>query len=111
MTADLAFVGGSLIPRGGHNLMEPAAAGIPFFTGPHLDNFPSERAALAEVEGMRTAADMAAVRELFRAFIADRASFTAMGRRALAVQRRMAGAGQKTLDALSELGLLPEDRA
>lgn len=111
MTADLAFVGGSLIPRGGHNLMEPAAAGVPFFTGPHLGNFPSERAALAEADGMRTTADMPAVRELFRAFIADRASFEAMGRRALGVQRRMAGAGRKTLDALSELGLLPDGKA
>ncbi len=34
--ADLAFVGGSLVPVGGHNLLEPAAAGVPIFTGPHL---------------------------------------------------------------------------
>lgn len=34
--ADLAFVGGSLVPIGGHNLLEPAAVGVPFFTGPHL---------------------------------------------------------------------------
>lgn len=37
--ADLAFVGGSLIPVGGHNLLEPAAIGIPSLTGPHLFNF------------------------------------------------------------------------
>ncbi|HOY65671.1 MAG TPA: glycosyltransferase N-terminal domain-containing protein [Candidatus Ozemobacteraceae bacterium] len=111
MTADLAFVGGSLIPRGGHNLMEPAAAGVPLFTGPHLGNFPSEHAALTEANAMRITADIPAVRELFRAFIADREPFAAMGRRALGVQRRMAGAGRKTLDALSELGLLPDGQA
>lgn len=37
--ADVAFVGGSLVHAGGHNLLEPAAAGIPVITGPHVYNF------------------------------------------------------------------------
>ena len=37
--ADVAFVGGSLVPHGGHNLLEPAALGIPVVTGPHVFNF------------------------------------------------------------------------
>jgi 3-deoxy-D-manno-octulosonic-acid transferase len=37
-TADVAFVGGSLVPIGGHNLLEPAALGIPVLTGPHYFN-------------------------------------------------------------------------
>lgn len=37
--ADVAFVGGSLVPHGGHNLLEPAAVGVPVVTGPHLFNF------------------------------------------------------------------------
>ena len=37
--ADVAFVGGSLQPLGGHNLLEPAAVGTPAVTGPHLHNF------------------------------------------------------------------------
>lgn len=36
---DVAFVGGSLQPVGGHNLLEPAAVGVPILTGPHLHNF------------------------------------------------------------------------
>ena len=36
--ADVAFVGGSLVPVGGHNLLEPAALGIPVLTGPHHSN-------------------------------------------------------------------------
>jgi 3-deoxy-D-manno-octulosonic-acid transferase len=36
--ADVAFVGGSLVPVGGHNLLEPAAVGIPILTGPHNEN-------------------------------------------------------------------------
>ncbi len=38
-TADLAFIGGSLIQRGGHNLLEPAALGLPIAFGPHMFNF------------------------------------------------------------------------
>lgn len=36
--ADVAFVGGSLVPVGGHNLLEPAALGVPALTGPHNEN-------------------------------------------------------------------------
>jgi 3-deoxy-D-manno-octulosonic-acid transferase len=37
--ADVAFVGGSLVPHGGHNLLEPAALGVPVASGPHMFNF------------------------------------------------------------------------
>lgn len=37
--ADIAFVGGSLVPVGGHNLIEPASLGLPVLTGPYLHNF------------------------------------------------------------------------
>ena len=36
---DIAFVGGSLVATGGHNMIEPAAWGVPVLTGPHLFNF------------------------------------------------------------------------
>jgi 3-deoxy-D-manno-octulosonic-acid transferase len=36
--ADVAFVGGSLVPVGGHNLLEPVALGVPVLTGPYNDN-------------------------------------------------------------------------
>lgn len=37
--ADIAFVGGSLVPTGGHNLLEPASVGVPSLFGPHMTNF------------------------------------------------------------------------
>lgn len=37
--SDLAYVGGSLVPTGGHNLLEPAALGVPCVFGPHMNNF------------------------------------------------------------------------
>jgi 3-deoxy-D-manno-octulosonic-acid transferase len=37
--SDIAYVGGSLVPLGGHNLLEPAAVGVPSVFGPHMNNF------------------------------------------------------------------------
>ena len=37
--ADAVFVGGSIAPRGGHNVIEPAASGVPIVVGPHMENF------------------------------------------------------------------------
>ena len=48
--ADIAFVGGSLAPIGGHNLIEPAALGLPILTGPNLHNF-TEISALLQNAG------------------------------------------------------------
>jgi 3-deoxy-D-manno-octulosonic-acid transferase len=48
--ADVAFVGGSLVPTGGHNLLEPAAVGVPSVFGPHMFNF-AEIAALTLERG------------------------------------------------------------
>ena len=46
--SDIAFVAGSLVPVGGHNLLEPAALGKPVLTGPHLFNFLDIAAQLRE---------------------------------------------------------------
>jgi 3-deoxy-D-manno-octulosonic-acid transferase len=46
--ADVAFVGGSLVPNGGHNLLEPAALGLPILSGPHVFNFLEVAALLRE---------------------------------------------------------------
>src|SRR5207253_683681 len=37
--ADIVFIGGSLVPRGGHNLLEPAYWAKPILFGPHMENF------------------------------------------------------------------------
>lgn len=56
-TCDLAFVGGSLVPVGGHNLLEPAAWEKPVLTGPHLHNFERIAALLEEAGGLSPVAD------------------------------------------------------
>lgn len=68
--ADVAFVGGSLVPTGGHNLLEPAVLGVPVLFGPHVFNFAEvssmlmERGAGRQVRGARELA--ALVCELFQ---------------------------------------------
>jgi 3-deoxy-D-manno-octulosonic-acid transferase len=48
--ADVAFVGGSLAPVGGHNVLEPAALGLPVLFGPHMHNFVAARELLLQHE-------------------------------------------------------------
>lgn len=61
--ADLAFVGGSLVPVGGHNVLEPALAGVPVLFGPHMFNFAEAGRLLLEAGGavqVRDAEELAA---------------------------------------------------
>jgi 3-deoxy-D-manno-octulosonic-acid transferase len=51
--ADVAFVGGSLVPIGGHSLLEPAVLGVPVLSGPHTENSRDVAAMLLEHEALR----------------------------------------------------------
>ena len=65
--ADIAFVGGSLQPVGGHNLLEPAAAGTPVVTGPHLHNFSEIARRLDDAQALCIAPDADAVAQALAA--------------------------------------------
>lgn len=68
--SDVAFVGGSFVPVGGHNLLEPAALGLPIVTGPQLFNFAAISELLTEAKGViivNNAAELCqAIRQLLR---------------------------------------------
>ncbi len=68
--ADAAFIGGTLAPRGGHNILEPAAAGVPIVVGPHMENFEAIAADFRSANALRQIAkpeDLApAVRDLLQ---------------------------------------------
>ena len=55
--ADVAFVGGSLVEHGGHNVLEPASMGVPVLTGPYLDNFAEISAQLTAAGALRVVHD------------------------------------------------------
>lgn len=69
--AKIAFVGGSLQPVGGHNLLEPAATGTAILTGPHLHNFADIARRLREAHAMRVVDDAQALASALRALFAD----------------------------------------
>lgn len=54
---DIAYVGGSLVPIGGHNVLEPAAFAVPSITGPHTFNFLEITRMLHAAKGLKTVTD------------------------------------------------------
>ena len=100
--AAVAFVGGSLIPAGGHNPLEPAQFGVPIVMGPHYANFRAITNDLLAHYAVHIAAKeylAAALIELLR----DRTAATAMGARAQTVLASQAGATERTVRALQDL--------
>ncbi|MDR5860077.1 3-deoxy-D-manno-octulosonic acid transferase [Halomonas eurihalina] len=101
--ADLAFVGGSLVPVGGHNLLEPAAMGVPVLTGPELANFEDVAETLREHDALVEVDDGEALAEaLLRLFgePAERQRLAEAGRTVVEANR---GALDRTLDGLEAL--------
>ena len=94
---DIAFVGGSLVATGGHNMIEPAAWGVPVLTGPHLFNFTEASQLLLEGKAMAIChnADQLAERcvELFQ----DRQLRSEMGSAAQRIAEANRGALEKLL--------------
>jgi 3-deoxy-D-manno-octulosonic-acid transferase len=69
--ADVAFVGGSLVEIGGHNMLEPAALGIPVVTGPHVDNFAAVCELLVNAGACRQVNDARELRDIVGAWLRD----------------------------------------
>ena len=100
--AAAAFVGGSLIPAGGHNPLEPAQFAIPIVMGPHYANFRAITEELLAHDALRIAAKdelAAALIDLLR----DSAASRAMGEQAKQVFASQAGATVRSVDAICEL--------
>ncbi|MBL0459070.1 lipid IV(A) 3-deoxy-D-manno-octulosonic acid transferase [Aeromonas enteropelogenes] len=95
--ADLAFVGGSLVKVGGHNLLEPAALGKPCLTGPVYFNFSDITRQLVAQGGAAVVTDAAELGERVSALLADESRRREMGEQARAVVLRNQGALARTL--------------
>ncbi|UST64624.1 lipid IV(A) 3-deoxy-D-manno-octulosonic acid transferase [Pseudomonas moraviensis] len=101
--ADSAFVGGSLVPNGGHNLLEPAALAKPVLSGPHLFNFLDIAAQMREAGALVEVDDAEGLAiEVQRLFELPRDA-QRMAEAGLAVMRRNQGALQRLLDSLGRL--------
>lgn len=100
--AAVAFVGGSLIPSGGHNPLEPAQFGVPIVMGPHYANFRAITDDLRAHDGIRIATKQDLTRTLAD-LLEDSAAAAAMGNRARQVFEEQAGATERTVHALEIL--------
>ena len=101
--ARLAFVGGTLAPVGGHNLLEPARVGRPAVFGPHLANVRDNAALLASAGAGEEVADAAALGRALCAALADPAGADARGeagRRALAAHE---GATRRSVELIERV--------
>ena len=99
--AVLAFVGGTLAPVGGHNLLEPALWGKPVFFGPHTDHCAEIAALLSAVGGGRQVADGHALTQAMAACLRDRAALRKMGEAAKSVVLDNRGAVQRSVDLIA----------
>jgi 3-deoxy-D-manno-octulosonic-acid transferase len=115
--ADLALVGGSLAPRGGHNILEPANFGVPILVGPHTENFrdiiaifracQAVRVAYAFTEGSHKADLTPSVLEL----LGNEQEREALGRRAYETLCAQTGATARSAGELERLLAASPDSA
>jgi len=95
--ADVVFVGGSLAPWGGHNLLEPAACGKPVLFGPHMANFAEIAQAFRDAEAAIQVADPAGLLSELERLLQDSRLRAAYGERARRLVESNRGAGAKTV--------------
>jgi len=101
--ADVAIIGGSLLPFGGQNLIEACAVGVPVVVGPHTFNFEAAtEQAILEDAALRSADAASALAEAL-AIVADPLRRQTLGEHALAFSLRHRGATARTMAALAPL--------
>ncbi|MGH9562272.1 MAG: 3-deoxy-D-manno-octulosonic acid transferase, partial [Terracidiphilus sp.] len=100
--ASVAFVGGSLVPTGGHNPLEPAQFGVPIVMGTHYANFAAITDSLREHDALRLATNEELAAVLIE-LLGDRSAAKAMGARAREVFERQSGATDRCVAAIRAL--------
>lgn len=104
---DLAFIGGSLVPLGAHNLIEACAVGVPVLIGPHVFNFAQATADALAVGAAMQVADADGLAEALRELFGDRARRLAMSAAATGFATQHRGATARTVEVLNAMLELP----
>ena len=107
--ASVVFVGGSLIAKGGHNILEPAMFAKPIVVGPHMENFReitdefNRRDALIQLHGSTDRQLVPELRETFALLLTDAERSRRLGENALAAVTENRGATLRTIAAIEKL--------
>ncbi len=109
--ASAVFVGGSLVPWGGHNVLEPAFAGRPIVTGPHMQNFRAITAALRAAEAMIQVNDAQELGDALLRLIDRPSEASAIGARARRLAESHRGAAEHAVERAVQLyhAAIPND--
>ena len=100
--AEVSFVGGSLVPFGGHNLLEPASFGCPVVFGPHTHNFVLMSESLLEAGGGERIRDGEELYIALRGLLTDTEKRSLMGRNAKEFVESNSGAVERSLAYIGE---------
>jgi len=100
---DIVFVGGSLVPHGGHNILEPAAHGKAILVGPHMFNFKDTYALFSERDACITVEDATALTAACRQLLQQPETRQTMEQRTLQIVRENQGAAAKSAAYLKQL--------
>jgi 3-deoxy-D-manno-octulosonic-acid transferase len=107
--ADVAFVGGSIVPHGGHNALEPAARGVCVVTGAHTHNFAAVTKALLnenaiiQLSNDSTSEARAELASTLKTLLSNDSQRREMGQRAMGVCNRNRGATERTVQMIAKL--------
>ena len=101
--ADIVFMGGSLVPRGGHNPLEPAALGKPVITGPYISNFKEIYSLFLDQGGAVRVVDSNGLTSIFLKSLKDQSQLQRMGKRGLEIVASRQGATRKNLEIIEAL--------
>ena len=107
--ADVAFVGGTLVAGGGHNMLEPAALGLPVLFGPHVFNFADISRRLVEAGGAEIVRDSESLGRAVTAYLTDAELRYATGSKGRAFVERNRGARDRVLEIIKSHVELPAD--
>jgi 3-deoxy-D-manno-octulosonic-acid transferase len=101
--ANVVFVGGSLIPHGGQNILEPAAYGRPVLHGPHMENFAEMRDLFRGAGAAIQVTDGPALGAALRRLLDDPALAERMGQAGRSIVETQRGATRRTADLVGSL--------
>jgi len=101
--SDVVFVGGSLVPVGGHNLLEPASVGVPVLFGPLMHNFREITDLVLAAGAGKQVADRTGLEEALRRLLVDKSVRRSMGENGSRLMAEQGGAAARHLEIIEPL--------